>query len=149
MTTPLQDIHEHIICQSPDAVLYSDREGTIRLWNQGAERIFGFSAAEALGQSLDLIIPERLRERHWDGYFEVMKTGESRYGTDLLSVPALHRDGRQFSCAFSIVMIKDAQGQPLGVASIMRDANAAFEREKALKAKVAELEAKLAATGST
>ncbi len=146
MTTTLsQNIYEHIICQSPDAVLYSDREGIIRLWNQGAERIFGFSATEAIGQSLDLIIPERLRARHWEGYFKVMATGESRYGTDLLSVPALHRDGRQLSCAFSIVMLKDDQGKPLGVASIMRDGTAAFDREKALKSKVAELEAKLAA----
>lgn len=143
MTMPLQDIHKDIISQSPDAVLYSDRDGIIRLWNQGAERIFGFSAAEAIGQSLDLIIPERLRARHWEGYFKVMKTGESRYGTDLLSVPALHRDGRQFSCAFSIVMIKDEQGQPLGVASIMRDNSAAFEQEKAMKKRIAELEAQL------
>lgn len=139
-TTLDMNIYELIISQSPDAVLYSDREGLIRLWNQGAERIFGFSAQEAIGQSLDLIIPERLRERHWEGYFKVMETGQSRYGTELLSVPALHRDGRQFSCAFSIVMIKDAQGQPLGVASIMRDGSEAFEREKTMKKRIAELE---------
>lgn len=142
-TTLHEEIYKHIISQSPDAVLYSDRDGIIRLWNQGAERIFGFSSQEAIGQSLDLIIPERLRERHWEGYFKVMQTGESRYGTELLSVPALHRDGRQFSSAFSIVMIKDDQGKPLGVASIMRDASAAFEREKVMKKRIAELEAQL------
>jgi PAS domain S-box-containing protein len=138
-----QNLHEQIVALSPDAILYSDRAGIIRLWNGGAERIFGFSAEEAIGQSLDLIIPERLRERHWEGYFKVMATGETRYGTDLLSVPALHRDGRQLSCAFSIVMIKDDQGQPLGVASIMRDNTAAFERERAQKKRIAELEAAL------
>jgi len=140
----IQELYQDILEQAPDAVLYSDREGIIRLWNRGAELIFGFSAAEAIGQSLDLIIPERLRGRHWEGYFQVMKTGQSRYGTELLTVPALHRDGRQLSCAFSIVMIKDPQGNPLGVASIMRDGTAAFEREKAMKKRIAELEAKIA-----
>ncbi|BCR04879.1 signal transduction histidine kinase [Desulfuromonas versatilis] len=132
--------YRQIIDQAPDAVLFSDREGIIRLWNRGCELVFGYSAAEALGQSLDLIIPERLRGRHWEGYWRVMETGETRYGTDLLSVPALHRDGHQLSCAFSIVMLKDEQGMPLGVASIMRDVTAAFDKEKALKKRIAELE---------
>jgi len=134
------EIYQQIVDQAPDAVLFSDREGVIRLWNRGAELIFGYSVSEALGQSLDLIIPERLRDRHWAGYRQVMATGESRYGTGLLSVPALHKDGRQLSCAFSIIMLKDAQGHPVGVASIMRDNTAAFEKEKALKLQVAELE---------
>ena len=139
------DFYRAILEQAPDAILYADREGIIRLWNRGAALVFGFTAEEAIGQSLDVIIPERLRGRHWEGYFKAMETGESRYGTELLTVPALHRDGRPLSCAFSIVMLKDDQGKPLGVASIMRDGTAAFEREKALKSKVAELEAKLAA----
>ena len=138
-----RQLAEQIVNQAPDAILYCDREGIIRLWNRGAELIFGFSAAEAIGQSLDLIIPERLRGRHWEGYFKVMETGESRYGTELLTVPALHRDGRQLSCAFSIVMCKDEKGRPLGVASIMRDGTAAFEREKTMKKRIAELEAQL------
>lgn len=140
-----QKLYKTILDQAPDAILYADREGIILLWNRGAELLFGHSAQEAIGQSLDLIIPEKLRGRHWEGYFKVMETGVSRYGTDLLTVPALHRDGRQLSCAFSIVMLKDAHGKPLGVASIMRDGTAAFEREKGYKAKIAELEAKLAA----
>lgn len=140
-----QELYKTILDQAPDAILYADREGIILLWNRGAELLFGHSAQEAIGQSLDLIIPEKLRGRHWEGYFKVMETGVSRYGTDLLTVPALHRDGRQLSCAFSIVMLKDAHGKPLGVASIMRDGTAAFEREKGYKAKIAELEAKLAA----
>ena len=139
--------YKEIVEQAPDAILCCDREGIIRLWNRGAELIFGFSTAEAIGQSLDLIIPERLRGRHWEGYFKVMETGMSRYGTDLLTVPALHRDGHQLSCAFSIVMIKDDRGRPLGVASIMRDVTAAFEREKAMKQRIAELEAQVAKAG--
>ena len=130
----------NIVRQAPDAILFSDREGIIRLWNRGCELVFGFSEAEALGQALDIIIPEKLRARHWEGYFKVMETGASAYGTKLLSVPALHKDGRQLSCAFSIVMLKDDQGQPTGVASIMRDVTDAWAREKALKEKIAQLE---------
>jgi len=133
------ELYQQIVDQAPDAILFSDRDGMIRLWNRGAELIFGYSAAEALGKSLDLIIPERLRGRHWEGYRKVMTTGESRYGTGLLSVPAQHRDGRQLSCAFSIIMLKNDQGTPVGVASIMRDGTAAFEKEKALKAQIAAL----------
>jgi len=132
--------YRKIVDQAPDAVLFSDRAGIIRLWNRGCELIFGYSADEAVGQSLDLIIPERLRGRHWEGYRRVMENGQTRYGTDLLSVPALHRDGHQLSCAFSIVLLKDEQDMPLGVASIMRDVTAAFDREKALKKRIAELE---------
>lgn len=133
------DAYRLIIEQAPDAVLYSDREGLIRLWNRGCELIFGFTAEEALGQSLDLIIPEKLRARHWEGYYKVMETGQSRYGTDLLSVPARHKDGHQLSCTFSIVMLKDDAGKPLGVASIMRDNSAAFAREKQLQQQIASL----------
>jgi len=136
-------LYQQIIDQAPDAVLVSDREGLIRLWNRGAELVFGYTAAEALGQSLDLIIPERLRARHWEGYHRVMATGETRYGTDLLSVPARHRDGRQLSCAFSIVMLKDEQGALLGIASVMRDVTASWQKEQELKAQIAELKGKL------
>jgi len=133
-------IYEQIIEQAPDAVLLADRDGIIRLWNRGAELVFGFTAVEALGQSLDLIIPERLRARHWEGYHRVMATGETRYGTKMLSVPALHRDGRQLSCEFSIVMLKGEEGELIGIASIMRDVTAAWQREKELRAKLAALQ---------
>jgi PAS domain S-box-containing protein len=137
------NLYQQIIEQAPDAVLLADREGIIRLWNRGAERLFGYPAAEALGQSLDLIIPERLRGRHWEGYHRVMATGDSRYGTDLLSVPAQHRDGRKLSCAFSIVLLRDDEGEPVGVASIMRDGTAAWLKEKELLGRIAELEKEL------
>jgi PAS domain S-box-containing protein len=134
------DFYREIIEQAPDAILFSDREGRIRLWNRGCELVFGYSEAEALGQSLDIVIPENLRARHWEGYFKVMETGQSAYGTKLLSVPALHKQGHQLSCAFSIVLLKDDSGKPAGVASIMRDVTDAWTREKALKERVTTLE---------
>ncbi len=103
--------------------------------------IFGFTATEAIGESLDLIIPERLRAVHWEGYHRVMATGETRYGKDLLSVPALHRDGHQLSCEFSIVMLKDDSGKIIGIASIMRDVTERWNREKALKEQISALKA--------
>ncbi len=110
----------------------------IRVWNAGAERIFGFPASEAIGQSLDLIIPERLRARHWAGYDEVMRTGESRYGqADLLAVPAIGAQRRQLSVEFTIYPIKDASGAVFAMASVMRDVTARFAEMKALRQRAA------------
>lgn len=134
------DLYRGILENAPDAILFADREGLIRIWNAGAERIFGFSQAEALGQSLDLIIPQKLRARHWEGYHRVMAGGETHYGSKLLSVPALRQDGCQLSSEFSIVMLRDALGRVMGVAAIMRDVSERFAQEKALKARVAALE---------
>lgn len=128
-----------IVEQAPDAILFADSGGIIRLWNQGAERIFGVSAANAIGRSLDFIIPEKLRQRHWDGWHKVVQTGESRYSTGLLRVPALRHDGAQFSSEFSIVMIKDRHGKVQGFAAILRDVTAQWEQERALKAQLQAL----------
>jgi PAS domain S-box-containing protein len=125
-----------IVTKAPDAVLVADTAGVIRLWNHGAERIFGTPASQAIGQSLDLIIPENLRQRHWQGWAKVMLTGNSRYGAnDLLRVPAIRGDGSRFPAEFSIVMLEDEAGKVTGVAAILRDASAQWEREKALKAR--------------
>lgn len=132
-----------IVEESNDAVMFSDKSGIIRLWNRGAERMFGYSAQEALGQSLDLIIPENLRQRHWDGYFRVMESGTSHYSIDLLSAPALQKEGTRISTEFSMALIKDAQGKMLGVASIIRDVTARWQREKEMKKRISELEARL------
>lgn len=122
-----------IAAQAPDAILAADAEGIIRFWNHGAERIFTVPAAAAIGRSLDLIIPENLRQRHWEGWGGVMRTGTSRYGEDqLLRVPALRGDGSRFSAEFSIVMLKDAAGRIEGVAAILRDVSEQREREKRL-----------------
>ncbi|MBI5069150.1 MAG: PAS domain S-box protein [Deltaproteobacteria bacterium] len=149
MTEPApSELSRLIVEGTPDAILYADRDGRIRLWNAGAERIFGFTAAEAVGQSLDLIVPERLRGRHWDGWDKTMASGLTRYGAgDLLAVPALHKDGRQLSIEFSIQLLKAPDGSVTGSAAILRDVTARFERDKALKLKVKELEAKVGKAG--
>ncbi|HSD19585.1 MAG TPA: PAS domain S-box protein [Anaeromyxobacter sp.] len=125
-----------------DAIIYADRDGVVRLWNRGAERMFGFSAAEAIGQSMDFIIPERLRARHWDGWNRVMETGVTRYGTEVLAVPALRKDGQTISIEFTIQLVRDAEGRILGPAAVMRDVTARFKRDKELRARLKELEAK-------
>jgi PAS domain S-box-containing protein len=128
-----------LLAGMPDGIVYSDAEGIIRFWNQGAVRIFGFTEAEALGRSLDIIIPESLRARHWQGYAETMRTGQTRYGDgQLLSVPALRKDGARISVEFTIVAFTDAAGKMIGIAAIMRDATARFEEMRALRRRIAE-----------
>jgi PAS domain S-box-containing protein len=127
-----------LVQEMPDGVIYADAEGMIRHWNRGAERIFGFSAAEAVGQSLDIIIPPGLRERHWTGYNHTLKTGETRYGAgDLLSVPALRKDGSRISVEFTVVPFHDAVGRMVGIAAVMRDVTKRFEEMKALRRQAA------------
>ncbi len=135
-----ESISQEILQNASEAVMFSDREGIIRLWNHGAENMFGYPAVEALGQSLDLIIPDNLRGRHWDGYYRVMESGESRYSTDMLSAPALRKDGTRISTEFSMVMIKDSDGKMLGVAAIIRDVTARWQRERELKEQIRLLE---------
>jgi len=123
----------------PDAVIYADRDGVIRFWNPGAERIFGFSRDEALGQSLDIIIPERLRPRHWQGYREVMDGRPSRYAAgELLSVPALRKDGTQISVEFTIAPLHGPSGDVVALAAVMRDVTARFEELKTLRRQLRE-----------
>lgn len=126
-----------------DAVVVSDAEGLITVWNPAAERIFGFSEAEALGRSLDLITPDRHRRRHWDGYHKSMSTGVTKYGADVLRVPALHKDGRQLSIAFTVGMLHGEDGAVTGIAAIIRDETARWEDERRLRRQVSDLEAKL------
>lgn len=139
------DFFERLVRGMPDAVIYADREGFIRFWNAGAEALFGHPPAAALGRSLDLIIPETLRPRHWEGYRRVMAGAPSRYGRELLAVPALHAGGETLSVEFSIVLLCDAASTPEGVAAVVRDVTARRAREKALKGRLAELEGRLAA----
>lgn len=130
---------EALLSARSDAIIAADRDGVVRFWNPGAERLFGYSAGEAVGRSLDLIIPERLRGRHWEGFQRVMATGESRYGeADLLSVPALRKDGGTISVEFTVVPVR-RRGQLVGIAAIMRDVTKRFEETRALKRKLAEL----------
>lgn len=134
-----------LIASIGDAVVVSDTKGAITLWNPAAERMFGFSEAEALGQSLDLIIPERLCQRHWDGYEKTMATGVTRYGSDVLRVPAIHKDGRGLSIAFTVAMLFNADKTPDAIVAIIRDETARFNEDRVMRKRLAELEAKAAA----
>jgi PAS domain S-box-containing protein len=130
-----------IVKETHDAIIMADREGIIRLWNNGAETVFGFSPAEALGQSLHIIIPENLRERHDQGYQQVMQSGRSKYASELLAVPALNKDGARISLEFTIILIRDHKDQILGAAAIIRDVSARWEKDRAMQRRLAGLEA--------
>lgn len=123
-----------------DAVVISDPEGRIVVWNPAAERIFGFTQDEALGESLDLITPDRHRRRHWEGYAKTMRTGQTRYGTSLLKVPALHKDGHSLSIAFTVSLLHGADGEVTGIAAVIRDETERFAEERRLRRRLAELE---------
>lgn len=143
-----EDFAARLIEAAPDAIVYADAAGAIRFWNAGAARIFGHTAGDALGASLDMIIPERLRPRHWQGYDEVMHGRESRYGEgDLLAVPALHKDGRQISVEFTILPFRDAAGELIGIAAMLRDVTKRFEEMRGLRRELAALKAEIPKTG--
>jgi PAS domain S-box-containing protein len=132
-------VAEAILSMRSDAIIAADREGIIHFWNSGAGRLFGYSPDEAISRSLDFIIPERLRQRHWDGYRRVMETGKSRYGeSDVLSVPAVRKDGTIISVEFTVVPLQNA-GRMTGMVAIMRDVTSRFNEMRALKRKLAEL----------
>ena len=133
---------EAIIQAAGDAIVAAGPDGSILLWNRAAERMFGYSEGEALGHSLDLIIPERFRDRHWEGYREVMRTGKTRYGTEVLRVPAVHKDGRRLSIAFTVALVYSPNQEIQAIAAIIRDETSRWEEERALRQRVAELEAK-------
>jgi len=141
MTAYTQEwLSEQIVRKAADAIIFADEEGIIRLWNAGAEAIFGYPAEEALGQSLDLIVPEKLRKRHWEGYSKVMATGKTKYGKETLAVPAITKDDNRVSIEFTIVLVTNDSGEPLGTAAIIRDVTERFLKEKELKKRLAELE---------
>jgi PAS domain S-box-containing protein len=141
-------LSRRIVDEAQDAIIYADRDGVIRLWNAGAEATFGYKAGEAIGQSLDLIIPEKLRQRHWDGYHRVMATGETKYGRELLAVPGQHKDGSRMSVEFSIAILRDQDGQIMGIAAILRDVTARWEQDRALHQRIRELEAQVRPVGA-
>lgn len=127
-----------------DAIIAAGADGRILLWNRAAARIFGYTADQALGQSLDLIIPERFRTRHWDGYQRVMASGQTKYGSEVLRVPAEHRDGHSLSIAFTVTLLELPEGRGRAIAAIMRDETARWNEERDLRRRLADLEAKRA-----
>ncbi len=139
---------EELVAAVGDAVIAANAKGEIVLWNPGAERLFGHTEAEALGQSLDIITPERLRQRHWHGYEHSMATGTTKYGNDLLRVPAIKKDGSAISIAFTVAMLFGTDQKVSAIVALIRDDTQRFNDERALKKRVAEAEAKVAAIPS-
>jgi len=132
------DLSAALMVSNADAIVAADAQGVIRFWNPGAERVFGFTAADAVGQSLDLIIPERQRDRHWRGYHHVMQTGRSRYGDgDILAVPGVRKDGTRISLEFTIVPLRDGSGGLTGMGAILRDVTTRFNELQTLRKKLA------------
>ncbi|GJD45128.1 Sensor protein FixL [Methylobacterium cerastii] len=132
---------EQLVSNAGDAIVVSDADGAIVVWNAAAERIFGFTPEEAIGRTLDLITPDRHRQRHWDGYHKTMRTGVTRYGAEVLRVPALHKDGRSLSIAFTVSMLFDADETVTGITAVIRDETERWNAERAMRRRIAELEA--------
>lgn len=135
-------LYRRIVEESQIGILYADREGLIRLWNAGAEAMFGFRAEEVLGKSMDLIIPERQRPRHWEGWARVMETGVTRYGREVLAVPAMRKDGSRISIEFNILLLRASTGEILGAAATIQDVTERWQQQKELKSRLAALEAR-------
>jgi PAS domain S-box-containing protein len=136
MTTSIPEMlidYQQVVEALGDAVVICDRDGVIRFWNVAAERLFGFTKSDALGKSLDLIIPERLRERHWAGYDRAMASGETSPGRDLLRVPAVHKDGRRLSISFTVGLLFGPEGKVTGIAGVIRDDSDHFDQEQQLR----------------
>ncbi len=140
---------QSIVEQTQFAVVFADCAGVIRFWNAGAEAMFGYKSEEAVGQSLDVIVPERQRARHWEGYHKVMATGITKYGREMLAVPAIRKDGTRISIEFTIVLLQASTGERLGAAAIMQDVTARWQQQKQLKERLAALEAKLEQAGKS
>jgi len=131
-----------------DAIIVCDGKGFIRFWSPSAERLFGYSSGEAVGKTLDIIIPERLRERHWVGYDKTMATGVTRYAHDVLQVPATHKDGHVVSIAFTVGLLRGPQDKVEGIVAVIRDDTARFTEVKELRKQLADLTSKLSLHGS-
>ncbi|MDO9277103.1 MAG: PAS domain S-box protein [Polaromonas sp.] len=139
-TTDLKQLVEAL----GDAIVIADASGAITLWNPAAERIFGFTDSEALGKSLDIITPQRLQHRHWEGYHKTMATGITKYGNDVLRVPAVHKDGHSLSIAFTVALLYAADQKVSAIVAVIRDETSRFEDERNLKKRITELEMQLA-----
>jgi len=126
-----------------DAIIFADRDGLIRLWNRGAELIFGHSAEEALGQSLDIIIPERLRDAHWQAFRRSLATGETKYTDRVLTTRSMHKNGSRLYVDLSFGLVRDAQDMVLGAFAIGRDCTERYLAQGTLRARIAELEAQV------
>jgi len=131
---------EQLLQALGDGVIVCDAKGDITFWNAAATRIFGFTESEAIGQSLDLIIPQRQRQRHWDGYHKTMATGETRYGADVLRVPAVHKEDKPLSIAFTVALLHGPDGEVSSIVALVRDETERWGEERKLRARLTQLE---------
>jgi PAS domain S-box-containing protein len=138
--------YQQLVTAAGDAIMACDAAGKITLWNPASERMFGFTQAEALGQSLDIIIPQRQQARHWEGYHVTMASGKTKYGSSVLRVPAVHKDGHTLSIAFTVSMMHTLDGKVSAIVAVVRDESVKFAEERALRKQLTELEAQLAAS---
>ena len=129
-----------LLASTKDAVVIADSAGRIIYWNQGAVEMFGYPAGDAVGESLDLIIPERLRSRHWEGYQNTMGTGRTSYADRVLAVPAVHQDGHRLSIEFRVSLLGDDPDRPVAIGAVIRDVTERWEQERELRTRLAELE---------
>lgn len=129
-------LFEAIVQQTPEAIIFADRDGVIRVWNGGAEALFGFGAAEAVGRSLDIIIPERFRQAHWDGFHRAVAQGQTRHGGEIRTTRAVHRDGRKLYVDMSFALVTGSDGSVTGSVAMARDASARRSMEAALRARI-------------
>jgi PAS domain S-box-containing protein len=131
-----------------DAVVVTDRGGRVVVWNPSAERLFGWTEAEAVGQRMDMIVPERLRQRHWEGYDKSMETGKTRYAHDVLRVPAVNKAGDALSIAFTVFMLYGDDGKVTACGSVIRDETKRFAEDREMKKRLRDLEAQVKSGGT-
>jgi PAS domain S-box-containing protein len=140
-----QTLCERIVAEMPEAVIAADRGGVIQLWNRGAESLFGYTAVEAVGQSLDLIIPDDLRERHWDGYHRAIAAGRTRLGARALPTRAVRKGGETIYVELSFAVIHDEVEVAVGALAVGRDITERHAKDRERRRRLAELEARMAA----
>jgi PAS domain S-box-containing protein len=129
-----------LVRETGDAILVCDRDGIITFWNDAASDLFGRTEGQAVGSSLDVIIPSKHRRRHWDGWHAAIARGSTKYSAELLRVPAEHADGRRLSIAFTVTLLRNPHGEVESVAAIIRDETEARQERLALEARVRELD---------
>tara|TARA_R110001599_G_scaffold64023_2_gene178398 strand:+ start:11972 stop:12421 length:450 start_codon:yes stop_codon:yes gene_type:complete len=141
-TTPATDptLSHQIVEQSPDAIIFADTDGVVRLWNGGAERIFGHTSADMIGHSMDIIIPEKLLQAHNNGFHHAMSSGEMKYVNKVLTTRAVHKDGSAMYVDMSFGMVRDADDKILGAMAIARDCTERYNAERAQRVRMTELE---------
>lgn len=141
------ELAAQLIEQAPDAVIFAGNDGMVRSWNDGATAIFGHTADEAIGQNLDLIVPERFRDAHWKGYDRALAAGDTKYRGQALPTRSMRKDGTAIYVELSFAIVKDASGEVIGALAHARDITERFQREREQRERIKELEARAAPAG--